>query len=165
MQYLFRGILPLSMPPLPTVEIREGGSRSISDLLAKEVCADTLQTAGVSKTGHLHVSEAPPPVIVSVIIISTYTDELLDRLDGTSVRLRLRAGAGASSSMRATTASLAGARRAPAGAAGRARQAGIPVSPPSALRGQAVKHKATTPRSGSPSLLGRPRVSAGHLLA
>ena len=71
MQYLFRGVLPLTMPPLPTVEIRDGSSRSVSDLLAKEVCAGTLQTAGVSKSGHLHVPEAPP-MIVSVIIVHIY---------------------------------------------------------------------------------------------
>lgn len=65
MQYLFRGVPPLTMPPLPILEIRDGSSRSVSDLLAKEVCADTLQTAGVSSTGHLHVSEAPPPMVVS----------------------------------------------------------------------------------------------------
>ena len=47
MQYLFRGVLPLSMPPLPTVDIRDGSSRSVSDLLAKEVCVGTLQTADV----------------------------------------------------------------------------------------------------------------------
>ena len=47
MQYLFRGVLPLSMPPLPTVEIRDGSSRSVSDLLAKEVCIGTLRTTSV----------------------------------------------------------------------------------------------------------------------
>ena len=49
MQYLFRGVLPLTVPPLPAVEIRDGSSRSVSDLLAKEVCVGTLQTAGVAK--------------------------------------------------------------------------------------------------------------------
>ena len=57
MQYLFRGVPPLTMPPLPILEIRDGSSRSVSDLLAKEVCAGTLQTAGVRWTfeGHAHV--------------------------------------------------------------------------------------------------------------
>ncbi|CAK0787781.1 hypothetical protein CVIRNUC_011003 [Coccomyxa viridis] len=36
MQYLFRGVPPLTMPPLPILEIRNGSSRSVSDLLAKE---------------------------------------------------------------------------------------------------------------------------------
>ena len=72
MQYLFRGVPPLTMPPLPILEIRDGSSRSVSDLLAKEVCAGTLQTAGVSSfQGHLHVSEAPP-MIVSIIVIPIY---------------------------------------------------------------------------------------------
>ena len=58
------------------------------------------------------------------------TDSIVDGLDCIAfARLRPRAGAGASSSMRATTASLAGARRACAGAAGRAAVGRHPSQP------------------------------------
>ena len=61
MQYLFRGVPPLTMPPLPILEIRNGSSRSVSDLLAKEVCVGTLQTAGAVTFKVVFMCQKPYP--------------------------------------------------------------------------------------------------------
>lgn len=61
MQYLFRGVPPLTMPPLPILEIRNGSSRSVSDLLAKEVCVGTLQTASAVTFKVVFMCQKPYP--------------------------------------------------------------------------------------------------------